>query len=143
MHSIDQIVSTVVRQNGSFLPHKEIDVRFAKELTGAWKSEAQLRNIVAVAIWILQPYRSVDPSDPTLILGLLEEFEIIWLEAISPLFYGRAGLLGRFQDGGSLDKKLLGDRLCEALSAIRTKLKTARGEKSVTEESGPSAPTAK
>lgn len=111
--------------------------------TGAWKSDAQLKKIAAVAIWILQPYRSVDPSDPKLILGLLEEFEIIWLEVISPLFDGRAGLLGRFQNGGNLDKELLGDRLYEALSAIRTKLKRVRADSNVTDKSVSSAPTAK
>lgn len=96
--------------------------------TGAWKPDAQLRNAVAAAAWILRPYKDEDISDPQLILKILEDFEIVWLEVISPMFDNQTGLLGLFGCGGNLDKKLLGSELHQKLRDIRTILKEARGQ---------------
>jgi hypothetical protein len=96
--------------------------------TGAWKPDAQLRNVIAAAAWILRPYKNVDTSEPRLILRILEDFEIIWLEVVSPMFDNQIGLLGLFGRGGNLDKKLLGSELHQKLRDIRTILKEARGQ---------------
>jgi len=96
--------------------------------TGAWKPDAQLKDVVGVAAWILQPYTGVDLSEPQLILKIFEDFEIIWLEVISPMFDKQTGLLDRFEGGGCLDNKLLGEDLHQKLTEIRTNLKKARGQ---------------
>lgn len=96
--------------------------------TGAWKPDAQLRNVIAAAAWILRPYKDEDTSDPQLILKILEDFEIVWLEVISPMFDNQTGLLSLFGCGGNLDKKLLGSELHQKLRDIRTILKEARGQ---------------
>jgi hypothetical protein len=96
--------------------------------TGAWKPDAQLRNVIATAAWILRPYKNVDTSEPQLILRILEDFEIIWLEVVSAMFDNQTGLLGLFGRGGNLDKKLLGSELHQKLRDIRTILKEARGQ---------------
>lgn len=128
--SIDEIVAAVIWQNRSFQPDMEITILRRLENTGAWKPDAQLGDVVAVALCILRPYREVDPSDPEIILELLKDFEIIWIESISPLFEGRAGLLGLFQDGGDLDKGLLGEGLYSILGEIRRQLSNARIDRS-------------
>lgn len=128
MHSIDQILATVVRQNEAFRPEKEIDLRFSMRNTSAWRPDAQLRNVVAAAAWILRPYTNEDPSEPQFILRILKDFEIIWLEVISPMFDNQTGLLGLFGRGGNLDKELLGPELHQMLRGIRTILKEARGQ---------------
>lgn len=96
--------------------------------TGAWKPNAQLRTVVAAAAWILRPYKSEDPSEPHLIDTILKDFEIIWLEVISPMFDNQTGIAGLFADGGSLDKELLGPELHAKLTKIRNELKEARGQ---------------
>lgn len=96
--------------------------------TGAWKPDAQLRDVIAAAAWVLRPYKDVDTSEPQLILKILEDFEIVWLEVISPMFDNQTGLLGLFGCGGNLDKKLLGPELHSKLRYIRISLKEARGQ---------------
>lgn len=96
--------------------------------TSAWKPDAQLRIVVAAAAWILRPYKDVDPAEPQLVQKVLEDFEIVWLEVISPMFDNQTGLLGLFNSGGNLDKKLLGPELHSTLRDIRISLKEARGQ---------------
>jgi hypothetical protein len=128
VHGIDQIVAIVVRQNGAFRPDKDIDLQFPMRDTGAWKPDAQLKNVVGVAAWILRPYKGVDLSEPQLILEIFKDFEIIWLEVISPMFENQFGRLALFEHGGNLDKKLLGPELHQKLRDIRIILKEARGQ---------------
>ena len=96
--------------------------------TGAWKPDAQLRNVIAAAAWILRPYTNEDPSEPQLILRILKDFEIVWLEVISPMFDNQTGRLGLFGRGGNLDKELLGPELHQKLRGIKVSLKEARGQ---------------
>jgi hypothetical protein len=126
-HSIDQIVATVVRQNGPFQSDKQIDLRFPMRGTGAWNSGARLEDVVNVAISILRLYEAVDPSDAQLTLAIFKDFEIIWLEVISPMFDNQPEPLSLFARGGSLDKKLLGHELYQKLRTIRTSMKEDRG----------------
>jgi hypothetical protein len=95
--------------------------------TGAWNSGARLGDVVNVAISILRLYEAVDPSDAQLTLAIFKDFEIIWLEVISPMFDNQPEPLSLFARGGSLDKKLLGHELYQKLRTIRTSMKEDRG----------------
>jgi hypothetical protein len=128
VHSINEIIAVIVRQNHAFRPGKEIDLRFPMRKTSAWKPDARLRTVVAAVAWILRPYKSEDPSELQLIEKVFEDFEIIWLEVISPMFDNQIGVLGLFADGGSLDRELLGPELHAKLTDIRDKLKEARDQ---------------
>lgn len=96
--------------------------------TSAWKPDAQLGMVVAAAAWILRPYKDVDPAEPQLVQEVLEDFEIVWLEVISPMFDNQTGILSLFTGGGNLDRKLLGPDLHQKLRDIRIILKEARGQ---------------
>jgi hypothetical protein len=84
--------------------------------------------VVAAAAWILRPYKDVDPAEPQLVQEVLEDFEIVWLEVISPMFDNQTGILSLFTGGGNLDRKLLGPDLHQKLRDIRIILKEARGQ---------------
>jgi hypothetical protein len=127
-HSINRIIAIVIRQNAAFQPSKEIDLRFSMKDTGAWKSDAKLGDVVTTAAWILRPYSNADPSDPELILKVLEDFEIVWMEVVSPMFDNQTRPLDQFGGGGNLDKRLLGGDLHKRLREIRSKLKKARNQ---------------
>jgi hypothetical protein len=53
--------------------------------TGAWKQNADLRDIVALAAWVLQLYKDVDPSHQRLKSEISKDFDTIWLGVISPM----------------------------------------------------------
>ena len=127
-HSINEIIAVVIRQIAPFQPSKEIDLRFPMKDTGAWKSDANLGDVVTTAAWILRPYWNADLSDPELILKVLKDFEILWMEVVSPMFDNRTWPLNRFEGGGRLEKKLLGGDLHKRLREIRSKLKKARNQ---------------
>jgi hypothetical protein len=97
--------------------------------TGAWNSGTQLEDVVNVAISILRLYEAVDPSDAQLTLPIFKDFEIIWLEVISPMFDDQPEFLSLFAHGGNLDKELLGPELCAKLRTIRTRMKEDRGQR--------------
>jgi hypothetical protein len=96
--------------------------------TGAWNSDARLKDVVNVAISILRLYEAVDPSDAQLTLAIFKDFEIIWLEVISPMFDDQPGALSLFAHGGNLDKKLLGHELQQKMRTIRTSIREDRGQ---------------
>lgn len=52
---------------------------------GVWKQGADLREVVALAAWILQLYGGVDPSDRHLFQKISEDLETIWERVISPM----------------------------------------------------------
>jgi hypothetical protein len=53
--------------------------------TGAWKQNADLRDIVALAAWLLQLYKDVDPSYRRLNSEISKDLDTIWLRVISPM----------------------------------------------------------
>jgi hypothetical protein len=53
--------------------------------TGAWKQNADLRDIVALAAWLLQLYKDVDPSYQRLNSEISKDLDTIWLRVISPM----------------------------------------------------------
>jgi hypothetical protein len=53
--------------------------------TGAWKQNADLRDIVALAAWVLQLYKDVDPSHQRLKSEISKDLDTIWLGVISPM----------------------------------------------------------
>jgi hypothetical protein len=55
---------------------------------GAWKQNADLKVIVALAAWILQLYKHVDPSEPKLVSKICKDYDSIWKQVISPMLLG-------------------------------------------------------
>jgi hypothetical protein len=53
--------------------------------TVEWKQNADLKDIVAVAAWILQLYNDVDPSDRDLVSNICDDYDTIWSRFISPM----------------------------------------------------------
>lgn len=55
--------------------------------TGARKQGVDLREVVALAAWILQLYGGVDPSDQQLLSKISEDLDIIWERVIFPMLH--------------------------------------------------------
>ena len=55
--------------------------------TGARKHGVDLREVVALAAWILQLYGGVDPSDQQLLSKISEDLDIIWESVIFPMLH--------------------------------------------------------
>jgi hypothetical protein len=53
--------------------------------TGKWQQNADLKNIFALAAWILQLYKDVDPSDPGLVSKICNDCDTIWKRVILPM----------------------------------------------------------
>ncbi|KAM0714563.1 hypothetical protein Q7P37_009859 [Cladosporium fusiforme] len=128
VHCIVQIVEVVVRQNKTLRSDAKIDLRFPMRATGAWKPDAQLQTVLDLSIEVLRVYKDVNFARADLVLDILEDFEVIWLEVLDPMLDTRTELCRFFRDGGTLRKNLLGPELYERMSGIRSRLRRDRGQ---------------
>lgn len=96
--------------------------------TGAWKPDVQLQTVVDLSMEVLRVYREEDLLRPDLVLELLKDFEVMWLEVIDPMLDNGSELLRLFADGGYIRKNLLGPELYEKMTTIRDGLKRDRGQ---------------
>lgn len=128
MHGIVQIVEVAVRQNKTLRLDAQIDLRFPMKTTGAWKPDVQLQTVVDLAMEVLRLYKGVEFLQTDLVLHVLQDFEVIWLEVLDPVLDTRAELLHLFTDGGYLRKNLLGAELYEKMTTIRRRMKRDRGQ---------------
>lgn len=128
MHCIVQIVEVVVRQNKTLRPEAKIDLQFPMRATGAWRPGVQLQTVVDLSIEVLRVYGDVDFSQSDLVLDVLKDFEVMWLEVLDPMLDNGSELLRLFADGGYIRKNLLGPDLHEKMTTIRDGLKRDRGQ---------------
>lgn len=131
MHCIVQIIEVVVRQNKTLPTNATVDLRFPMRATGAWKPDVELQTVVDLTVEVLRVYRDVDFTRSDLVLHVLEDFEVVWLEMLNPMLESGSKLrrlLADFAGGGFLRKNLLGSELYEKMTGIRSQIKRDRGQ---------------
>lgn len=128
MHCIVQIVEVVVRQNKTLRPEAKIDLRFPMRATGAWRPDVQLQTVVDLSFEVLRVYGDVDFSHSDLVLDILKDFEVMWLEVLDPMLDNGSELHHLFAGGGYIRKNLLGPELYEKMTTIKDGLKRDRGQ---------------
>lgn len=126
VHCIVQIVGIVIRRNKTLPPDATVDLRFPMRSTGAWKPDAQLQTVVDLSIEVLGVYRDEDLTRSDLVLRVLEDFEVVWLEVLNPILETEFELHRLFAGGGFLRRSLLGPELYEKMTGIRSRIKRDR-----------------
>lgn len=96
--------------------------------TGAWRPDVQLQTVVDLSTEVLRVYGDVNFSQSDLVLDILKDFEVMWLEVLDPMLNNGSELLRLFADGGYIRKNLLGPELYEKMTTIRNGLKRDRGQ---------------
>jgi hypothetical protein len=128
VHCLDQIVDVVIQQNEPLRVGTNINLCHPMKDTGVWRDGAQLDDIVALAIGVLSIYEDATVPGPAVMAKVLGDFEEIWLHMIAPVFKTESQSPSRFDGGGWLHKRLLGDDLYRRMAKTRKQKKTARGQ---------------